>query len=445
MARTDSLSYAVDRATGLWRALSGCQATEDCDATQYCAERFEEDELPQQVDLREFMTPVENQAGANSCTANAVVGGYEYFMNRLGHEVDFSRLFLYYNARALAAEEEGEDEIRDQGSSISQALEMLMEHGLCHEETWPYETEEDGSVVNVNEEPDDDAYDEAEELQDVPEFQWEEPEQIPLDLFTMKHCLAEGYPFVFGLSLFKSFDQVNAHGRVPMPDFDSEEGRESHGNHAMLCVGYKDSIESFIVRNSWGEDWGDDGYCYIPYEYMTDENLCFECWKIKGQTDVDLAEDVWFEDEGVEDDFYEEAEEGDICYLTQVEAIAVICLIGCEVDGLAPEEAELLDSLYEEYEIDTDDLQEKIDMLLEAGGLDMLYNASLQVVLAEGLEVETFQISAEFAIADEELTDEEMEYWGQLAEDLGLDGDTATDLFNEVLEKYDLVTFESLF
>ncbi|NOQ36480.1 MAG: peptidase C1 [Methylococcaceae bacterium] len=445
MANTSSLSYAVDRITGSWRALSGCQLTEATDAQSYSAERFAEDELPQQVDLREFMTGVENQAGANSCTANAVVGGYEYFMNRLGYEVDFSRLFLYYNARALAAELEGEEEILDQGSSISQALEMLMDQGLCHEDTWPYEVKDDGKVVNVNEPPAADAYDEAEELKDVPEFQWEQPEKIPLDLHTMKHCLAEGYPFVFGLTLFKSFDQVNSHGRVPMPDFDSEEGRESHGNHAMLCVGYKDSIESFIVRNSWGEEWGEDGYCYIPYQYFTDEELCFECWKIKGQTDVDLSEEVWFEDEEVDEEFYEEAEEGDTCYLTQVEAIAVICLLGCEVDGLASEEADLLDALYEEYEINTDALQEKIDALIEAGGLDMLYNASIQVILAEDLSLATFQISAEFAIADEELTEEEMDYWGQLAKDLEIAGETATALFNETLEKYDLVTFETLF
>ncbi|MEA5470863.1 C1 family peptidase, partial [Spirulina sp. 06S082] len=415
----------------------------------YSTDRFTEEELPPQVDLRPFMSPVEDQAGANSCTANAVVGGYEYIMNRLEQEVDFSRLFVYYNARRLALEYFGEDRIKDQGSSITLALLSLQDEGICHEETWSYEVTHDGKVKNVNTEPHGIAYNEAQGLLEFPEFQWEIPEQVPIDIYAMKHCLAEGYPFVFGLTLFRSFDRAKTQGRVILPDLDSEEGREEHGKHAMLCVGYKDSAEVFVVRNSWGEDWGDEGYCYIPYEYMTNSDLCFDCWKIKGTTELDLSEEIWVdEDEDFDDEFYDEDEEDDedgTCYLTLLEAIAIIALYGAAVDGLSEEETELLVTLYDRYDIDAEELQEKIDELLEMGGFEMLYNAATQVILAEDCAEEAFQVSAEFAIADEHFSEEEYQYWSKLAGDLELDGDRATEIFNRILEEYDMEPFEDLF
>ncbi|MTJ09773.1 C1 family peptidase [Anabaena sp. UHCC 0204] len=450
MSKKAVLSYVVDRNTGLWKALSGCSASQQeiPGSHVYETERFTEAELPPQVDLRPFMTPVENQAGANSCTANAVVGGYEYIMNRVGQEIDFSRLFVYYNARLLGLEYFGQTKIQDQGSSITLALMSLQEKGICHESTWSYEVTDSGKVKNVNIKPIFHAYNEATELLNVPDFQWETPEEVPIDLYAMKHCLAEGYPFVFGLTLFKSFDQVTAKGRVPMPDLNSDSGREEHGKHAMLCVGYKDSAEVFIVRNSWGEEWGEDGYCYIPYEYMTNPELCFECWKIKGTTEFDLTADIWVEeDEDFDEEFYEEEdeEETDNCYLTLVESIAVICLYGAAVDGLSDEESELLAGLYETYEIDTELLEEKINNLIEIGGFELLYNAAVQIILAEDAAEETFQMSVEFALADECFSDEEYEYWSQLAQDLELDNDRATELFNEILEEYDYEPFDTLF
>ena len=89
---------------------------------------------------------------------------------------------------------------------------------------------------------------------------------VPTELEAWKQVLAEGYPIIFGLSLFGSFDKQRKPGYVPEPS-EGETGRESHGGHAMLAVGYSDPDEMFIVRNSWGPDWGDKGYCYIPYDY----------------------------------------------------------------------------------------------------------------------------------------------------------------------------------
>jgi C1A family cysteine protease len=304
-------SYLIHRSTGKRIKIGGCRRSQTLPpkATKYAASRYQEAELPHKVDLRPYMTQVEDQSAVNSCSANAIAGAYEYLAKRtLGASGDVSRLFIYYNGRALLG-----DENKDEGSSITACIQALQEMGACTEDTWPYD------VMRVNAQPHNDAFEEA--LQ----FLIEEAEEVKVDLFAMKHCLAEGYPFVFGLALFKSFDKAGKNGKVPMPDPNSEEGRQSHGAHAMLCVGYSDKSQAFIVRNSWGEDWGHKGYCYIPYAYMTNPEYCWDCWKIASVSDLDFTAGVWYEDDEnyyEEDDedyedsyyeyYYEEDEDGDV-------------------------------------------------------------------------------------------------------------------------------------
>jgi len=103
--------------------------------------------------------------------------------------------------------------------------------------------------------------------------------RIPQSLGQMKSCLAAGYPFVFGFTVYESFegDAVAKSGMVPMPA-DSE---TEVGGHAVMAVGYNDSIERFLVRNSWGPDWGVGGYFTIPYGYLTDSDLADDFWVIR--------------------------------------------------------------------------------------------------------------------------------------------------------------------
>jgi len=92
------------------------------------------------------------------------------------------------------------------------------------------------------------------------------------DLTALKTALAEGYPVVLGINVYESFesDQVAKTGIVPLP----EDSEKLLGGHAVLAVGYKDDVVNIdqgvvIVRNSWGEGWGDKGYFYLPYSYFT--------------------------------------------------------------------------------------------------------------------------------------------------------------------------------
>src|SRR5947199_202642 len=87
-------------------------------------------------------------------------------------------------------------------------------------------------------------------------------------LHQMQGCLAQGYPFVFGFTVYESFEseQVAKTGKVPLPP----RSEQVLGGHAVLAVGYNDANQSFIVRNSWGPDWGMKGYFTMPYGYLTD-------------------------------------------------------------------------------------------------------------------------------------------------------------------------------
>ncbi len=233
------------------------------------------DDLPSSVDLRPYMTPVENQGNSNSCTANAMAGAYEYLAKRLkGTAHDVSRLFIYYNARELDGAIDA-----DEGTYLRSCIKVLKKYGTCAEATWPFDLE------RIFEPPHENAYTEA------TNFLIEDAYRVDVNLDAMRQCLADGYPFTFGLHLFSSFQKAGSKGLVPMPEPESE---QHDGGHAMLCVGYSDNDKVFIVRNSWGEGWGDRGYCYIPYDYMTNPDLNGDLWAIRhvADVDVDLSQDI---------------------------------------------------------------------------------------------------------------------------------------------------------
>lgn len=238
----------------------------------YDYSRISPDRMPSIVDLRPYMTKVEDQGEVGSCSANAVASAYEFLAKKnTGKLVDMSRLFIYYNARAVSGNQH-----EDCGSSLSDCARALQEEGACFEKNWPYDP------TRVLEQPSPPAYDEA------AKFKADDASRVPIDLQAMKHCLAEGYPFAFGLKIFAPFFD-KADSRVPLPA--PEEERDSHcGSHAMLCVGYSDKDHVFIVRNSWGEVWKDKGYCYIPYDYMINEDYCDDVIQIRSiddRTEID--------------------------------------------------------------------------------------------------------------------------------------------------------------
>jgi len=223
------------------------------------------------VDLRDQCPrEVYDQGQLGSCTANAIAGAIEFDMlKQRMNAFTPSRLFIYYNERAM----EGTTAY-DSGAYIRDGIKSVNSQGACPEgavgdppPAWPY----DASQFAVQ--PPQPCYDKAKELKAVNYF------SVTQNLADMKGCLAEGYPFVFGFTVYESFESqdVARTGNVPMP----KPTEKVMGGHAVLAVGYDDDERVFICRNSWGNQWGDAGYFYMPYAYLLDDNLSDDFWTIR--------------------------------------------------------------------------------------------------------------------------------------------------------------------
>jgi len=198
-----------------------------------------------------------------SCTANALCAAFHFNQVKEG-VMDFtpSRLFLYYNERAM------EGNIgSDSGAYLRDGIKSLNKIGVCPETTWPYD------VSTFTDKPLEKCYDEA------TKNTAKEYARVPLTLEDMKACIAEGFPFVFGFAVLASFfsEEVSNTGNMPMP----QPTDYVLGGHAVQACGYDDERKVMIVRNSWGEEWGDKGYFYMPYDYICDPNLAADFWAIK--------------------------------------------------------------------------------------------------------------------------------------------------------------------
>ncbi len=202
--------------------------------------------VPNSVDLRQYMPPVEDQGQSNSCTANAAVGALEYHQRRSGGAfTDISRLFVYYNSRHLA-NSQGED----CGSFIHHAMAAILAHGACEESVWPFDL---GQVLA---QPPQEAYKNA--------TQHEAVQYGRTMLGTpVIQALAAGLPVVFGTyAPSRFYDEAQRTGVMPLP---AERLDPPGGGHAMLIVGYDLPSKMWLVRNSWGSNWGDQGYFRAPF------------------------------------------------------------------------------------------------------------------------------------------------------------------------------------
>lgn len=219
--------------------------------------------LPVSVDMRLTCSAIEDQGNLGSCTGNAIAGAIELIDRKNRKMLDVSRLFIYYEERVL----EGSVNY-DSGAYIRDGLKVVNKKGAPLENIWPYD------INQFAVQPPPAAYADALNRK-VTAY------QRCVNFNAVKAALAAGNPVVVGFDVYSSFEtvQVARTGQMPYPNVLRE---QYLGGHAVCLVGYKDSTQQFIARNSWGTNWGDRGYFYMPYRVIQDTSMSGDFWTISG-------------------------------------------------------------------------------------------------------------------------------------------------------------------
>jgi len=224
--------------------------------------------LPPKADVRASIDvtkwPVYDQGQLGSCTANAIAGALEFDEIKEGKPSPFipSRLFIYYCERVIEGTVNS-----DGGAQIRDGVKVVAKIGVPPESDWPYD------ISKFEQKPPVPAY------QDATRERVSNYMRVPQVAVQLRACLASGYPFVFGFTVYESFEsqQVAQTGVMPMP----QPQEAVVGGHAVCAVGYDDSQNVVIVRNSWGAAWGRQGYFLMPYAYILDQHLASDFWTMR--------------------------------------------------------------------------------------------------------------------------------------------------------------------
>jgi C1A family cysteine protease len=224
--------------------------------------------IAKSVDLTSYCSPIENQGALGSCTANAGVGLFEYYERRaFGEHIDASRLFLYKVTRNLL------HWTGDTGAWLRTTMKAMVLFGVPPEEYYPYDPSK------FDDEPGAFCYAFGQNYQSIKYYRLDRAGSSTGKLLTrIKNFLAAGYPSMFG---FTVYNYGNEKGEFAFPG----PGDAVKGGHAVVAVGYDDNRKigdkkgAIKIRNSWGTDWGEGGYGWLPYAYI-EAGLADDFWSL---------------------------------------------------------------------------------------------------------------------------------------------------------------------
>ncbi|MCP8322871.1 MAG: hypothetical protein L6N96_01650 [Candidatus Methylarchaceae archaeon HK02M2] len=243
--------------------------------------------LPTSVDLRDWCSPIENQGSLGSCTAHAGIGLVEYYEKKaFGRHIDASRLFLYKVTRNLL------HWTGDTGAFLRTTMGAMVLFGVPPEEYWPY------IIADFEKEPSAFCYAFAQAYQPIKYLRLDPPAtQKDVLLARIKTNLAAGLPSMFGFTVYQCINQASGDGKIPYPC----PGEGVLGGHAVMAVGYDNNIEignitcekkttgAILIRNSWGKEWGEKGYGWLPYDYVL-TGLAIDWWTLLKKEWVDTEQ-----------------------------------------------------------------------------------------------------------------------------------------------------------
>ncbi|MCX5834725.1 MAG: cysteine protease [Deltaproteobacteria bacterium] len=244
--------------------------------------------VPEKVDLRSWCSPIEDQGELGSCTAQAGVGVIEYFEKRaFGKHMNASRLFLYKVTRNLLKW------TGDTGAFLRTTMGALILFGVPPEKYWPYQ------IVDFEKEPPAFCYAYAQNYQVISYYRFDPSGTSKEELLKrIKTNLAGGLPSMFGFTIYDSISQAEKNGRIPFP----APGEKVLGGHAVVAAGYDDRMKiknsepggktttgALLIRNSWGKAWGEQGYGWLPYDYVL-TGLADDWWSLVKSEWIDTGE-----------------------------------------------------------------------------------------------------------------------------------------------------------
>lgn len=228
-------------------------------------------QIPTFIDLRSKVPYIYDQGSLGSCTANAISANINFELIKQGQKPLMpARLFIYFNERKM----EGTIN-QDSGAQIRDGFSSIANQGVCPETDWPY------IVSKFAVQPPANCYTDA--SKHIVQQYLSLNDNAP----ALQDSLAAGFPFVFGFTVYESFesDTVASNGIVPMP----KHNESIVGGHAVMGVGYNATnnkiqdvpAQTYIVQNSWGNDWGAKGFFFLPFSYIHNAGLADDFWTVR--------------------------------------------------------------------------------------------------------------------------------------------------------------------